>query len=165
LAYGKDLKGGTVPGLALVPGIIAFAGGLPVMTDDKMHIGGIGVSGGTADQDDVRSGRHRCRQRRAQMAAGRNAAWRGRNIAFANCRCFEAGGPGRVNGRRASANKPAADSSIRMTNHLPSWTSRPECGGEPQPLVQRLDLYQRVGVVAELLGRRTTRSCSDAAQC
>ena len=26
LAYGKDLKGGMVPGLALVPGIIAFAG-------------------------------------------------------------------------------------------------------------------------------------------
>jgi uncharacterized protein GlcG (DUF336 family) len=53
LAYGKDLKGGTVPGLALVPGIIAFAGGLPVMTDDKVHIGGIGVSGGTADQDET----------------------------------------------------------------------------------------------------------------
>ena len=53
LAYGKDLKGGTVPGLALVPGIIAFAGGLPVMTDDKVQIGGIGVSGGTADQDET----------------------------------------------------------------------------------------------------------------
>ena len=52
LAYGKDLKGGTVPGLALVPGIVAFAGGLPIMTDDKVHIGGIGVSGGTADQDE-----------------------------------------------------------------------------------------------------------------
>jgi uncharacterized protein GlcG (DUF336 family) len=52
LAYGKDLKGGTVPGLALVPGIIAFAGGLPIMTDDKVQIGGIGVSGGTADQDE-----------------------------------------------------------------------------------------------------------------
>jgi glc operon protein GlcG len=53
LAYGKDLKGGTVPGLALVPGIIAFAGGLPIMTDDKVQIGGIGVSGGTADQDET----------------------------------------------------------------------------------------------------------------
>ena len=29
LAYGKDLNGGAVPGLALVPGIIAFPGGLP----------------------------------------------------------------------------------------------------------------------------------------
>jgi glc operon protein GlcG len=53
LAYGKDLKGGTVPGLALVPGIIAFAGGLQVTTDDKVHIGGIGVSGGTSDQDET----------------------------------------------------------------------------------------------------------------
>jgi glc operon protein GlcG len=53
ITYGKDLKGGTVPGLALVPGIIAFAGGLPIMTDDKVHIGGIGVSGGTADQDET----------------------------------------------------------------------------------------------------------------
>jgi glc operon protein GlcG len=53
LSYGKDLKGGTVPGLALVPGIIAFAGGLPIMTADSAHIGGIGVSGGTADQDET----------------------------------------------------------------------------------------------------------------
>jgi glc operon protein GlcG len=52
LAYGKDLKGGAVPGFALVPGVVAFAGGLPVMTDDKVHIGAIGVSGGTADQDE-----------------------------------------------------------------------------------------------------------------
>jgi glc operon protein GlcG len=52
LAYGKDLKGGAVPGIAQVPGIIAFAGGLPIMTADKAHIGGIGVSGGTADQDE-----------------------------------------------------------------------------------------------------------------
>jgi glc operon protein GlcG len=53
LSYGKDLKGGTLPGLPLVPGIIAFAGGLPIMTADKAHIGGIGVSGGTADQDET----------------------------------------------------------------------------------------------------------------
>jgi glc operon protein GlcG len=53
LAYGKDLKGGMVPGLALVPGIIAFAGGLPIMTADKVQIGAIGVSGGTADQDET----------------------------------------------------------------------------------------------------------------
>jgi glc operon protein GlcG len=53
LAYGKDLKGGTLPGIAAVPGIIAFAGGLPVMTEDKVQIGAIGVSGGTADQDEA----------------------------------------------------------------------------------------------------------------
>jgi uncharacterized protein GlcG (DUF336 family) len=41
-----------IPGIAQVPGIIAFAGGLPLMTADKAHVGGIGVSGGTADQDE-----------------------------------------------------------------------------------------------------------------
>ena len=35
LAYGKDLKGGMVPGLALVPGIVAFAGGLPRMANAR----------------------------------------------------------------------------------------------------------------------------------
>jgi glc operon protein GlcG len=53
LVYGKDLKGGVVPGLAFVPGMIAFAGGLPIVTADKVQIGGIGVSGGTADQDET----------------------------------------------------------------------------------------------------------------
>jgi glc operon protein GlcG len=53
LAYGKDLKGGTVPGFALTPGLIAFAGGLPIMTANKVQIGGIGVSGGSADQDET----------------------------------------------------------------------------------------------------------------
>jgi glc operon protein GlcG len=53
LAYGKDLKGGAVPGIAQVPGIVAFAGGLPIITADNVHIGGIGVSGGTADQDET----------------------------------------------------------------------------------------------------------------
>jgi len=52
LAYGKDHKGGTVPGIAEVPGIIAFAGGLPIMGGGA-HIGGIGVSGGTSDQDEM----------------------------------------------------------------------------------------------------------------
>ena len=53
LVYDKDLKVGMVLGLALVPGIIAFAGGLPIMTEDKVHIGGIDLSGGTADQDET----------------------------------------------------------------------------------------------------------------
>jgi glc operon protein GlcG len=53
LAFGKDLKGGPVPGIADVPGVITFAGGLPIMTADKTHIGGIGVSGGTADEDEM----------------------------------------------------------------------------------------------------------------
>ena len=52
LAYGKDHKGGTLPGIAEVPGVIAFAGGLPIMGGGA-HIGGIGVSGGTADEDEM----------------------------------------------------------------------------------------------------------------
>ena len=36
-----------------MPGIIASPGGLAVMTDDKVQIGGIGVSGGTGDQDET----------------------------------------------------------------------------------------------------------------
>ena len=71
LVYDKDLKVGMVLGLALVPGIIAFAGGLPIMTEDKVHIGGIDLSGGTADQDEtcaqagidaVKDTPNRCRQ-------------------------------------------------------------------------------------------------------
>jgi uncharacterized protein GlcG (DUF336 family) len=52
LAFGKEGKPATVPGIADVPGVIAFAGGLLIMTADKVHIGGIGVSGGTSDQDE-----------------------------------------------------------------------------------------------------------------
>jgi len=52
LAFGKDGKPPAVPGINDVPGIIAFAGGLPIMTAKKEHIGGIGVSGGTSDQDE-----------------------------------------------------------------------------------------------------------------
>jgi glc operon protein GlcG len=52
IAFGKDGKPGMVPGIADVPGIITFAGGLPIMTMGKAQIGGIGVSGGTADQDE-----------------------------------------------------------------------------------------------------------------
>jgi glc operon protein GlcG len=52
LAFGKEGKPGMVPGIADVPGIISFAGGLPIMTANKVQIGGIGVSGGTSDQDE-----------------------------------------------------------------------------------------------------------------
>ena len=52
LAFGKDGKPGALPGIANVPGVITFAGGLPIMTGGKAQIGGIGVSGGTADQDE-----------------------------------------------------------------------------------------------------------------
>ncbi|HZZ22691.1 MAG TPA: heme-binding protein [Roseiarcus sp.] len=48
LAFGKEGKPGELPGIANVLGVITFAGGLPIMTGE----GGIGVSGGTADQDE-----------------------------------------------------------------------------------------------------------------
>jgi len=52
LARGSEGKPAMVPGLSDVPGIITFAGGLPIMTAGKVQIGGIGVSGGTPDQDE-----------------------------------------------------------------------------------------------------------------
>ncbi len=52
IAFGTEGKPGMAPGIAHVPGIAAFPGGLPIMTGSKVQIGGIGVSGGTADQDE-----------------------------------------------------------------------------------------------------------------
>jgi uncharacterized protein GlcG (DUF336 family) len=42
-----------VPGLAFVPGLLTFEGGLPIKTGGGEHIGAIGVSGATAEQDGV----------------------------------------------------------------------------------------------------------------
>jgi uncharacterized protein GlcG (DUF336 family) len=39
------------PGIAFIPGIATFEGGLPIMTADGKHIGSIGVSGASAEQD------------------------------------------------------------------------------------------------------------------
>jgi len=52
LAFGKEGKPGAIPGIANVEGLITFPGGLPIMTANKAHIGGIGVSGATGDQDE-----------------------------------------------------------------------------------------------------------------
>lgn len=52
LAYGKDGNPGTLPGIAEIPGVAAFPGGLPIITSDGQHIGGVGVSGATGDQDE-----------------------------------------------------------------------------------------------------------------
>lgn len=52
LSYGKDGEPGRVPGIAEIPGIAAFAGGVPIMTADGQHIGGVGVSGATSDEDE-----------------------------------------------------------------------------------------------------------------
>jgi len=52
-AFGDFAYGGDRPhGVELVPGIVVFAGGLPIVTEDGHHIGGIGVSGATSDQDE-----------------------------------------------------------------------------------------------------------------
>jgi uncharacterized protein GlcG (DUF336 family) len=53
IAFGKDGKPGRTPGLAFVPGLAAFPGGLPIKTADGAQIGAIGVSGGTGDQDEA----------------------------------------------------------------------------------------------------------------
>jgi uncharacterized protein GlcG (DUF336 family) len=53
IAFGKEGQPGGTPGLAFVPGLAAFPGGLPVMTAGGEHIGAIGVSGGTGDQDEA----------------------------------------------------------------------------------------------------------------
>lgn len=42
-----------IPGIAFVPGIVTFEGGLPILTADGKQVGAIGVSGGTAEQDGI----------------------------------------------------------------------------------------------------------------
>lgn len=53
LSYGanKDGVGAELPGIALVPGLIAFPGGLPIVVAG-VPIGGIGVSGASGDEDE-----------------------------------------------------------------------------------------------------------------
>ncbi len=52
IAYGKDGQPGPNPGVAEIPGIASFPGGVPIMTGDGHQIGGVGVSGATADEDE-----------------------------------------------------------------------------------------------------------------
>ena len=42
-----------IKGLELVPNTATFAGGLPIITASGKHIGAIGVSGASADQDEA----------------------------------------------------------------------------------------------------------------
>jgi len=48
-----ELAAGRLPGIAHVPGIVTFEGGLPVVTEGGHHIGAIGVSGGMAVDDGI----------------------------------------------------------------------------------------------------------------
>ncbi len=42
-----------MPGIAHVPGIVTFEGGVPIKTAGGEHVGAVGVSGGTAEQDGI----------------------------------------------------------------------------------------------------------------
>ncbi|MFN0039959.1 MAG: GlcG/HbpS family heme-binding protein [Burkholderiales bacterium] len=42
-----------IPGIAFVPGIVTFEGGLPIATAAGEHIGSIGVSGASAEDDGI----------------------------------------------------------------------------------------------------------------
>jgi len=46
-----EIAASRVPGIVHVPGLVTFEGGLPVKTAGGAHIGSIGVSGATAEQD------------------------------------------------------------------------------------------------------------------
>ncbi|WP_416797408.1 GlcG/HbpS family heme-binding protein [Ciceribacter azotifigens] len=48
----RDGVNASLPGAAFVPGLVAFAGGLPVKTAGGDVIGAIGVSGASEDQDE-----------------------------------------------------------------------------------------------------------------
>lgn len=53
LSYGpkKDGVGAELPGIALMPRMIAFPGGLPIVING-VPVGGIGVSGASGDEDE-----------------------------------------------------------------------------------------------------------------
>ena len=53
IVYGKDGKPGRVPGLVHAKDVVAFAGGLPIKTNDGILIGAIGISGASADEDEI----------------------------------------------------------------------------------------------------------------
>ena len=52
VAFGEEGKPPAAPGIAFVPGIASFPGGLPIMAAAGQQIGAIGISGATADQDE-----------------------------------------------------------------------------------------------------------------
>ncbi len=54
ISFGENRDGvdAALPGAAFVPGIVAFAGGLPIKSDSGSVLGGIGVSGASSDEDE-----------------------------------------------------------------------------------------------------------------
>ena len=53
LAFGKEGQAPRVPGIAHVPGLASFPGGLPIVTPAGQRLGAIGVSGATGDEDEM----------------------------------------------------------------------------------------------------------------
>ena len=51
--WGEIAFGNGVSAAAFVPGVNFFEGGLPIMTADGQHLGGIGVSGDTGTNDAI----------------------------------------------------------------------------------------------------------------
>ncbi|MCA3220676.1 MAG: heme-binding protein [Burkholderiales bacterium] len=49
----REIAKNNALGLELTPGTTTVAGGLPIVTADGVHLGGVGVSGGSEDQDEV----------------------------------------------------------------------------------------------------------------
>jgi glc operon protein GlcG len=49
----EEIANTRVPGIAHVPGIATFEGGLPIITASGDHIGSIGVSGAKANEDGI----------------------------------------------------------------------------------------------------------------
>jgi glc operon protein GlcG len=49
--FGEIAK--NVPGIAFVPGLVTFEGGLPIKTGSGEQVGAIGVSGDTAEHDGI----------------------------------------------------------------------------------------------------------------
>lgn len=52
LAWGKDNKGGILPGVVTLPRFVTFPGGLPIKAGEAL-IGGVGVSGSAPDNDEA----------------------------------------------------------------------------------------------------------------
>jgi uncharacterized protein GlcG (DUF336 family) len=49
----REIAKNNALGLDLTPGMTTVAGGLPIVTADGVHLGGVGVSGGSEDQDEA----------------------------------------------------------------------------------------------------------------
>jgi glc operon protein GlcG len=49
----REIARSSAVGLELTPGTTMVAGGLPIITSDGVHLGGVGVSGSSEDKDEI----------------------------------------------------------------------------------------------------------------